>query len=981
MLSCRPPPGVPEAVIGWVKDGKAVHNSSRVFITDRGDLHFKKTQSSDSGAFECLATNLAGTRRSIPADVIILEPPKFVVTPSNQTVNTGTNLVLPCEVSGFPKPRVDWVRLDGDLPASRSSVTGDSLELTSVMTSDTGHYACSAANGAGSIEAELFVTVLGFPQFVEKPYDAVMEIGREIKLNCAINGDPAPLVMWRLPGEDAYKVIMHETSTDKYTVDDEGALTINDLRFIDSGVYTCMGANHAGGIMAKSELLTVEAFPPPIIGIPPQDQVFKRGDTLKLPCVPVSEASEVTITWWHQPAAHLPTRQIHENQDAGIILSGNLALVIRNSNRTDSGIYTCRVKSRTGEIEATALVKYDENRATQPYMNIFMPMAPTKPGIEPINSTCVRVTWQANSNAPDKVLPTYMVEYWRHGWTEWRIARAQIRSEDIIVCDLKTNATYTFLVRSITENGQSFPSPWSDPIRLSTRNLWSATNVLTESTHTLLNASANSPSTVLLTWTNVHENHQEDGLLLYRISQEYDRSIGRDMYKFHVSSVLGNSTFSYLATDLKSFTKYTFFILPYWGAVEGTPSNSITIKTPGRVPSTAPQSVLLRSRGPRGALITWDGVELTQSPEQVTGYTVVTSCNGSVREHSVSTPWLELEDLSPGCLLTARVATVNVVGTGPFSPDAALQLASSSVIRSGNVAVTETAPEEAHATFNPMWLLYVLVPGLVLVIIVLVLYIKGLAYCQKASPRRCSQSCKGHEQSTMCSTPCHGNMYGDHTKSWQAIDSPHLQPNTCLLRPNHYMSEYADPNTMLVASMSPVGTYRSNLYAQPRGNYSIPGFAPPPPPSYPPPPILHSTADSTISSSNSSSNSRSSSRSKCSTHSGSHGRASNRRHYGGYKPVVQVDISDYTRPAGCEYEMYDAILVNNHQYSTVGAVHSSPQHEYSRVAQGELTVNHTESPSAVMKLGGHGSPLPSGNAVNSKEGHSLQSPTYLEKPS
>ena len=512
-----------------------------------------------------------------------------MVVPRNRTISAGVTLTLPCVVSGYPTPKVDWTKSDGKISASRASMIGDSLEISGVIRSDSGKYICSASNAAGMVEAEIHVIVLAHPNFVEKPSDEVMQTGGSKKLSCSMEGEPYPLVMWRLPGDNPDNLIFLQKHDAKYQMEDDGSLVINNFDYDDTGVYTCMGMNEGGGIMAKSRVLAVKAFPPPVIGIRPHDQKFRRGDTLKLPCVPASGVSETTVTWWHQASVHLPKKEIHEDRNAGIILSGSLALVIRNANKSQSGIYTCRVESETGSVEATALVKFDFDRTLPSLDNDYMPSSPTKPKVRVLNSTSVRLSWQPNSNAVKKFHPRYMVEYWRDGWNEWRIAKMGIFSDHTVISRMEPDFTYTFLVRSIVVDKQSFPSPWSDPIRmrevfnkrLPSRTQWLSAKKLEKPTLYLVSAVVTSPTTTQLKWESLSDKIHEDGVLIYTLLNEKNVDRKSSEHKVHVASVLGSSTSTYSAQGLLPNKEYTFFIVPMWGDIEGTPSNSITVRTRG----------------------------------------------------------------------------------------------------------------------------------------------------------------------------------------------------------------------------------------------------------------------------------------------------------------------------------------------------------------------------------------------------------------
>ncbi|XP_018014201.1 roundabout homolog 1-like [Hyalella azteca] len=868
-LPCRPPKGTPEPQINWLKNGQVIESDGRVYTSASGELRFLVTKAEDSATYACQASNAAGTKISAPTEITVMDPPSFVIAPKNRTVTTGTILSLPCQVSGFPTPKVDWLRLDGKIPLGRASVSSEnSLQLTQVTASDSGIYACVAENEAGMIRAEVHVDVLALPFFKERPNDHVIEVGSTRLLPCIMDGDPPPILMWRLPGEDPTDILLPGHKKGHNRVEEDGRLVMENVKLSESGLYTCMGTNSGGGVSARAKILVVEAFPPPVVGVGPQDQTISNGDHMTLPCEPVSESSEASVSWWFRPAAHLPQHEIVDDPSRGISLSANHALTIRNTNRSNSGIYTCRVTAATGNAEATAVVRFEENELLGHRLEKLLPAPPSKPRVRVLNETSVRLSWQPNSSQIGKKDPvTYMVEYWRHGWSEWQIAASYVNTESTIISDLTPSYTYTFLVRSVTGGGQSFPSPWSNPTRLellnsnvmTTKNRWQTDRRFDRPTVALLSAKATSSRSVLLTWQGLDNENQENGVLVYCIS--YETTQGNAEKKpaaVRVATVLGSSSSSHLVKGLDPYTYYTFFLVPFWRNIEGAPTNSLSLTTPEDIPSAAPQQVLLSKRSSSEALVTWEEVDPDHIPGRLLGYAVVVSCNGSVQDHNVTTHWLELKNLVSGCLLTARVAAMTSTGIGPFSAPTLLQLEDQPTYTNDEPAIKQDAMTPNHH----MWLIYVLIPLLVLIILGLVLYLRGYVKCQKSPDRHShSDKCRDH---SICSSHCHVNMYGEHHKTWSAIDTPRMQPNACLLRHNHYVNDYAEPNNLVPSDGSQVEAYTTTALMAPTSpHHELPGpgqwtaFLPPPPPSCPPPPLCQYSGSegTTCSSSHSSSDS------------------------------------------------------------------------------------------------------------------------------
>ena len=68
-------------------------------------------------------------------------PVQFTEVPQNLTVNTSTPLVLNCDATGFPEPKIRWEKSGIHLCGTKQ------LKISSTNTNDAGEYICIASNG------------------------------------------------------------------------------------------------------------------------------------------------------------------------------------------------------------------------------------------------------------------------------------------------------------------------------------------------------------------------------------------------------------------------------------------------------------------------------------------------------------------------------------------------------------------------------------------------------------------------------------------------------------------------------------------------------------------------------------------------------------------------------------------------------------------------------------------------------------------
>ncbi|XP_045599350.2 roundabout homolog 1 isoform X2 [Procambarus clarkii] len=794
-LPCRPPKATPPPELTWLRDGRQVTNSSRVSVTEAGDLVISQAVQEDSAAYVCRARNAAGTRESAPTQLTIMTPPLFEEKPANVTAPSGVVVVLICRTQGSPVPTVTWRRLDGKMPLGRVKMEEmqQRLVLQQVTVADSGIYVCEVENEAGIAIAQATVTIVDAPELADAPQNLQVMVGERAKVSCRMKGEPQPLVLWRLPTLDRTALLTTGLSRGHTSVSDDGHhLLLENAATEDSGTYYCWGVSSGGGVRGQAEVVVVSALPPPVMGTEPRDLMVAPGSTASFPCEVVSEAAEATISWWYRPAVHLPSRQLtQDSDDPRISLQENGALILKNVHLDDAGIYTCRAMANTGTVEQAAVLKVE--RDAHILKPLLLPAPPTKPRLMAMNQTAVQLSWLPNSQVSGESGQWYTVEYWRQGWDEWRVADAIIIKESCVVSRLTPGHTYTFLVRAVNNIGQSFPSPWSDPVttrsprdpNLTVNQVRQARRRLARPIVTLTDAAITAPDSVLLTWDFLAPTDGAvEGVLVYSIAE-----VGT----VQVATVLGASSSSHLLHDLSPNTPYTFFIVPFWHSVEGTPSNSRSLTTPEDVPAIAPKDVHITVHEEGSVLIRWASVSAEEARGDLVGYQVTISHNGSQTTETVASPWLEARSLLPGRLYTVRVAAVTGAGPGPFSDPVLLDAGPSDAHSIQRVNKDDDSSSSVmYASPQPEWLMYLLVPLVLLVLVVTLLYVKHLR--QKAPPSTSPQTPTLYQDASIYPDHHSVNMYSEQ-KLWHPSESDKDSSlsSARLVRPDQLVNEYAEP--------------------------------------------------------------------------------------------------------------------------------------------------------------------------------------------
>ncbi|KXJ10410.1 Ryncolin-3 [Exaiptasia diaphana] len=254
-----------------------------------------------------------------------LARPTVLISPTYLIVNESQSAVLHCSSSGYPRPDVVWSKENGTLPHKRAVVdsTGK-LDIKHVTINDSGIYQCKASNLLGSTKTTAKLQVNFRPRLTLKKGPIFRKIGDDIFLpTCHVTGIPEPNVKWS-------KSI--GSLPDNRSVVRDGQLTVLKAKKDDSGIYVCKAENLLGSAVV---FIMVNVIDLPVFVVKPSSS-FKalKGTTVQFKCTAKGEPQPV-ISW---------------RKDNGVLPAGryevrNGSLIIRNIQKTDSGVFLCTATS------------------------------------------------------------------------------------------------------------------------------------------------------------------------------------------------------------------------------------------------------------------------------------------------------------------------------------------------------------------------------------------------------------------------------------------------------------------------------------------------------------------------------------------------------------------------------------------------------------------------------------------------------------
>ncbi|XP_074652332.1 roundabout homolog 2-like isoform X2 [Tubulanus polymorphus] len=680
VLECRPPRGQPSPRVKWKKGGKLVMQNSRIETHENGNLAITETRKSDSGLYVCIAYNIAGERESATARLDVLEKPKFIKQPEDILVTENEDVQFQCRVSGDPDPVIVWKKEDGQIPSSRARILDDkSLKIVRVKVSDEGNYLCKAENPVGMIEAVARLTVHSHPSFITTPQDKVVGVGRTVTLRCEVTGNPPPAVFWNK--EESQILMFPRQDHGRFSVTEDGTLIIERATKEDAGEYICQALSVAGSAFAKAkvEVKDVDPRPPPIIHQGPQNQTLPVNSVAMLICQSSGDPMP-TIKWYKDN--HL----LESGNNPRITLLGSGTLQISDLQFGDTGLYTCKAASETGEttwkasltVEAPSKASVIFHRTPEP---ATFPGPPSKPIITEVSETSVKLVWTPNSNQGASPVIAYVVEYFSHETGDgWRAASETIKREYFEVKNLRKDTQYLFLVRARNSHGLSLPSPVSDAVRtgggdgsrptLAQFDIPLVEEKLSGNVVQMREPEVISSTAIKINW-NILKSHKyiEGYHIKYRpMPLAHSHHHHHHHVEYSIETVTSARATMYVLRNLKKYKWYEIRIQPFYLTVEGQLSNAVRVQTFEDVPSMPPQNIRAVKGRNQTVVLTWAPPPKEHRNGVLKGYKVY--CIGNSSKNSQNTTVSEtthehlLKNIHPDIQYKIYIAAQTRMGPG-----------------------------------------------------------------------------------------------------------------------------------------------------------------------------------------------------------------------------------------------------------------------------------------------------------------------------
>ncbi|TNM94336.1 hypothetical protein fugu_002512 [Takifugu bimaculatus] len=273
------------------------------------------------------------------------------------TVKAETDVQLPCQADGEPKPFLSWTKVaSGAVITQNTRVQrfevhpNGSLNIRNTQPMDGGEYRCIVLNQHGTDTMVTNLVILSQPPLILQPRqrDVTVNLGWKVHLDCAVEGHPTPRVTWVLPNRIHVAPVPHGAPTQqRVSVLSNGTLYISEATFADRGIYKCIGSSTAG-----SDAVLVRVHVSGILAVVQQTQheniTLAEGSDAYIHCN-ISGALQPAIRWIIPDGTQLSTSQFSAGHKLVVFPNGTLhirGLGVRNTGRYECLATSAVVSSR-----------------------------------------------------------------------------------------------------------------------------------------------------------------------------------------------------------------------------------------------------------------------------------------------------------------------------------------------------------------------------------------------------------------------------------------------------------------------------------------------------------------------------------------------------------------------------------------------------------------------------------------------------------
>ncbi|XP_012865865.1 PREDICTED: contactin-3 [Dipodomys ordii] len=513
ILDCKPRAS-PRALSSWKKGDAMVQEQERISLLSDGGLRIANVTKADAGAYTCTAENQFG-RANGTTRLVVTEPTRITLAPSNLDVSVGESVILPCQVQHDPLLDIiftwyfngaltDFKKDGSHFEKVGGSSSGD-LMIRNIQLKHSGKYVCMVQSGVDSVSSAAQLIVRGSPGPPENvKVDEITDTTAQLSWEEGTDNH-SPVMSYSVQARTPFSVGWQTVTTVPEVIDGSTrTATVVELNPWVEYEFRVVASNKIGGgepSLPSEKVRTEEAVPE----VPPSEVSGGGGSR-----------SELVITWDPVP------EELQNGEGFGYVVAFR-PLGVTNWIQTvvtspDTPRYVFRNESIIPFSPYEVKVGVYNNEGEGPFspvMTVFSAeeeptVAPSQVFAQSLSSSEIEVSWNA---IPWKLsnghLLGYEVQYWNHGGEEESSSKIKVTGNETSarLRGLKSNLAYYTAVRAYNSAGAG---PFSDTVNATTKKtppsqppgnvVWNATD-----------------TKVLLNWEQVRAMENESEVTGYKV--------------------------------------------------------------------------------------------------------------------------------------------------------------------------------------------------------------------------------------------------------------------------------------------------------------------------------------------------------------------------------------------------------------------------------------------------------------------------------
>ncbi|XP_012508317.1 PREDICTED: contactin-3 [Propithecus coquereli] len=563
-LDCKPRAS-PRALSSWKRGGVMVQERERISFLKDGGLEIANVTKADAGIYTCTAENQFGKANGT-THLIVTEPTKITLAPSNMDVSVGESVILPCQVQHDPLLDImftwyfngaltDFKKDGSHFEKVGGSSSGD-LMIRNIQLKHSGKYVCMVQTGVDSVSSAADLIVRGSPGPPEHvKVDEITDTTAQLSWKEGTDNH-SPVLSYSIQARTPFSVGWQTVTTVPEVIDGKThTATVVELNPWVEYEFRVVASNKIGGgepSLPSEKVRTEEAVPE----VPPSEVNGGGGSR-----------SELVITWDPVP------EELQNGEGFGYVVAfrplGVTTWIQTVVTSPDTPRYVFRNESIVPFSPYEVKVGVYNNKGEGPFSPVTTvfsaeeepTVAPSQVSANSLSSSEIEVSW---NTIPWKLsnghLLGYEVRYWNSGGKEESSSKVKVAGNETSarLQGLKSNLAYYTAVRAYNSAGAG---PFSATVNATTKKtppsqppgnvVWNATD-----------------TKVLLNWEQVKAMENESEVTGYKVFY-------RTSSQNHVQVLNTNKTSAELLLPIKE--DYIIEVKATTDGGDGTSSEQIRI--------------------------------------------------------------------------------------------------------------------------------------------------------------------------------------------------------------------------------------------------------------------------------------------------------------------------------------------------------------------------------------------------------------------